>query len=52
MRSVNEIIKDINKYYGFDFATESFNKGRDTIYLDIPLRYNYFYHRRTVKSTL
>ena len=36
MRSVNEIIKDINKYYGFDFATESFNKGRDTIYLDIP----------------
>ena len=36
MRSVNEVIKDINKYYGFDFATESFNKGRDTIYLDIP----------------
>lgn len=36
MRSVNEVIKDINDYYGCNFATESFNKGRDTIYLDIP----------------
>lgn len=36
MRNINEVIKDINNYYGCNVASESFNKGRDTIYLDIP----------------
>lgn len=36
MKNISEVIKDINDYYGCEFATESFNKGRNTIYLDIP----------------